>query len=208
MENCAKAATVHFKYHLKYHLLAAVLFFCLMPFLMGTQYLNARESARTLEMYAALSGILFLTPVFLPDQDKNIRDLIGSKRMPYLVIHLIRLAENLLFLLVFVGAGALFLKCNRCEFPFWSYFAGTAAGALFLGGLGMFFYSVTDNAAVGYMVPLVYYMINFSGDKYVKNFYLFSMAAGDFGPKFWLAGAGAALLLGGLLWRRIFRFKP
>ena len=100
--------------------------------------------------------------------------------MPYLVIHLIRLAENLLFLLVFVGAGALFLKCNGCEFPFWSYFAGTAAGALFLGGLGMFFYSVTDNAAVGYMVPLVYYMINFSGDKYVKNFYLFFHGRGRF----------------------------
>lgn len=205
MENYVKAAEVHLKYHLKYHLLAAVLLFCLMPFLMGVQYLEARETAQTLEMYVALFGIIFLVPVFMPDQDKNIWDLLRSKRMSITMVYVIRLMEALVFLALFVGACVVFLKYNGCIFPEGKYFLGCMAGALFLGGLGMFAYSVTDNAAVGYMVSIVYYVINFGGDKYVKNFYLFSMMQGNYEPKIWLASAGGVLLILGIVWQR---FKP
>lgn len=203
MEKYVKAADVYFKHHLKYHLLAAILLFCLMPFLMGVQYLEAREAARTLEMYLALMGIVFLVPTFMPDQDKDIRDLLRVRKMPLSVLHLIRLFWGLVFLAAFIGAGILFLKWNCCVFPEGRYFWGTLAEATFLGGLGMFFYSLTDNIAVGYMVPIVYYMINFGGDQYLKKFYLFSMMGGEFEPKLWLAASGILLLFLGILWRRI-----
>ncbi len=205
MENYVEAGKIHLKYHLKYHLLAGLLLLCLMPFLTGVQYLEPNETAQTLEMYAALMGIIFLVPAFLPEQDRNIRDLLRSKKVSITCLHIIRILEALVFLALFTGACVVFLKYNGCEFPMWGYYLGTLAGALFLGGLGMFFYSLTDNIAVGYMIPIVYYVTNFSGDKYLKNFYLFSMMGGSYVPKFYLAAAGTLLLLAGVVWRR---FKP
>ncbi len=202
MGNYGKAAGVQLKYHLKVHILAAVLFFCLMPFLMGTRYLGPSDSAKTLEMYAALCGIIFLVPVFMPDMDRDIRDLLRSKQMSMTALHVIRLLEGLAATALFAGAAVLYLLAGGCRFPWLPYFWGTFAEAVFLGGLGMCVFAVTDNPAVGYMIPLVYYMINFSGDRYVKDFYLFSMMGGDYGPKYVLAAAGALLLAAGILWRR------
>lgn len=203
MEIYLKIGKSHLKHHLKYHLLAAVLLFCLMPFLVSTENLGPQETAKTLETYAALMGIVLLVPVFMADQDKDIRDLIRSKQMPLTKIHGIRILEGVIFLVMAEAACIMFLKGCKCSFPGWSYFFGTMAGALFLGGLGMFFYSLTDNPAVGYMVPMVYYAINFGGGRYVKNFYLFSMSEGDFGPKYWLAAGGILLLSLGIFWRRL-----
>ncbi|MCI8466484.1 MAG: hypothetical protein HFI63_11650 [Lachnospiraceae bacterium] len=203
MEAYAKISKVYLKHHLKFYILAAVLLFCLMPFLMSTENLSPRESAKTLEMYAALLGVVLLVPIFMADQDKDIRDLLRSKRISLSLVHGIRVIESLLVLAAAEMACILFLKGGGCQFPLWSYFFGVLAGALFLGGLGMAIYSLTDNVAVGYMIPLVYYAINFSGDKYVKNFYLFSMTQGNFLPKYWLAMVGLLFLLFGVLWRRV-----
>ncbi|MCI8550723.1 MAG: hypothetical protein HFI68_09075 [Lachnospiraceae bacterium] len=201
MEDYLKIGKSHLKHHFKYHLLAAVLLFCLMPFLVSTENLSPRETARTLETYAALMGIVLLVPVFMADQDKDIRDLVRSKQMSLTKIHGIRILEGVVFLVMAEMACIMFLKGCECRFPVWSYFFGTMAGALFLGGMGMFFYSLTDNPAVGYMVPMVYYAINFGGSRYVKSFYLFSMSEGNFGPKYWLAAGGTLFLLLGTLWR-------
>lgn len=203
MEAYVSVGKVYLKHHLKYHLLAAVLLFCLMPFLMSTENLNPGESARTLELYAALMGIVFLVPVFMADQDKDIRDLLRSKRLSLTKVHGVRVVMGAAFLAAAELACVLFLKGCGCRFPLWSFFFGVLAEAVFLGGLGMAFSSLTDNPAIGYMVPLVYYAVNFGGSRYVGNFYLFSMAEGDFGPKFWLAAGGILLLAFGIFWRQV-----
>lgn len=203
MEAYVNISKVYLKHHLKFHLLAAVLLFCLMPFLMSTENLGPRESARTLELYAALMGIVFLVPVFMADQDKDIRDLLRSKEMSLTKVHGARIFMGAVFLMAAEMACVLFLKGCGCRFPLWSCFLGVLAEAFFLGGLGMAFYSLTDNPAIGYMVPLVYYVVNFSGSRYIGSFYLFSMSEGDFGPKYWLAAGGILLLFFGTLWRRL-----
>ncbi len=204
MEAYASISRVYLKHHFKFHLLAAVFLFCLMPFLMSTENLGPEESARTLELYAALFGVVLLVPVFLADLDRDIRDLLRSKRLSLGKVHGIRVLNSLFFLAAAELICVLFLKGCGCRFPLWSYFFGVLAEAVFLGGLGMAVYSVTDNPAVGYMVPLVYYAVNFGGERYVKNFYLFSMAQGDFIPKYFLAAAGLLFLLFGVLWRHLF----
>ncbi len=203
MEAYAKIGNVYVRHHLKFHLLAAVFLFCLMPFLMSTENLNPQESARTLELYASLFGVVLLVPVFLADQDRDVRDLLLSKRMSFSLVHGIRVLVSFLFLAAAELFCVLFLKGCGCRFPLWGYFFGALAGALFLGGLGMVVYGVTDNPAVGYMVPLVYYAVNFGGDRYVGNFYLFSMTLGDFTPKYFLAAAGLSFLAFGIFWRRL-----
>ncbi len=203
MEAYGSISWIYLKHHLKFHVLAAVFLFCLMPFLMSTENLGPEESARTLEMYGSLFGVVFLVPVFLADQDQDVRDLLRSKRLSFSVVHGIRVLEGAVFLAAAELAYVFFLKGCGCAFPLWSYFFGVLADALFLGGLGMAVYSLTDNPAVGYMVPLVYYAVNFSGGRYVRLFYLFSMSQGDFIPKFFLAGGGGVLLAFGVLWRRL-----
>ena len=202
MEAYVSISRVYLKHHFKFHLLAAALLFCLMPFLMSTENLGPEESARTLESYAALLGVVLLVPVFLADLDRDTRDLLRSKRLSFSHVHGVRVLIGLVVLAAAELLCVLFLKGCGCRFPLWSYFFGVLAGAVFLGGLGMAVYSLTDNPAVGYMVPLVYYAVNFGGDRYVKNFYLFSMAQGDFTPKYFLAAAGLLLLALGVLWRR------
>ncbi|MCI9068464.1 MAG: hypothetical protein HFI65_07350, partial [Lachnospiraceae bacterium] len=140
MEAYVGISRVYLKSHFKFHLLAAVLLFCLMPFLMSTENLGPEGSARTLELYAALFGVVLLVPVFLADMDRDIRDLLRSKRISFSLVHGIRVLDSLVFLAAAEFACVLFLQGCGCSFPLWSYFLGTLAGAVFLGGLGMAVY--------------------------------------------------------------------
>ena len=57
---------------------AAVL--CLLvPLLIGTSNLDQKSAAMPLEMFVSLIGIVLLTPVFQPEQNEEINDLVSSK---------------------------------------------------------------------------------------------------------------------------------
>lgn len=174
----------------------------LSPFLMGTANLGEQDTAKVLEMYTALIGIVMLTPVFLPEQSKDIRELTGSKYMNSASVYLIRYIGNSLILAVFLTVYLVMLKDNRCEFPAVRYFMGTYVEMLFMGSLGIFCYGLCDNLIVGYMMPVLYYIIAMgSGNKFLKLFYPFSMAAGSFKEKYVLATAGILLAAGGIALR-------
>ena len=102
---------------------------------------------------------------------------------------MVRLAESFIFLVLLLGAFTLYLKTGGCEFPVLEMYAGVLSEAFFLGGLGIAAYGLSDNVIIGYMIPIVYYAANFSGDKYLKNFYLFSMMQDRYEPKIWLGCA-------------------
>ena len=198
METCVEIGKVNLKYHLSRHLLIAAAFLVMSPLLISVRNLEPAQTAQSLEMYAALIGIILLVPIFLPDQDKNIRDLTAAKYTPPLKVQMVRLAESFIFLVLLLGAFTLYLKTGGCEFPVLEMYAGVLSEALFLGGLGIAAYGLSDNVIIGYMIPIVYYAVNFSGDKYLKNFYLFSMMQDRYEPKIWLACAGVVLICAGL----------
>lgn len=175
------------------------------PLFLGVKNLTAQDTAKVLEMYAALIGIVLLPPVFLPEQDPQIRDLISVKYLNSSVVYLVRILGNIAVLILLLGCYVGMLAYNQCEFPVVRFFFGTLMQSLFLGGLGLFFYGLCDNPVVGYMAPFVYYMAAFGGgEKYMKMFYPFSMAGGSYDEKIWLA-AGAAVLIGAGVWLRCFR---
>ena len=62
----------------------------LTPVLVGTENLDQQGAAVPLEMFVALIGIILLTPVFLPEQNAEIHDLVASKYVSVLRIYLIR----------------------------------------------------------------------------------------------------------------------
>lgn len=205
MERYWQIEKINLKYNIPLHVLVCVLLLLVSPLLMGVENLKAQDTAKVLEMYVALMGIVMLPPVFLPEQDHDIRDLVYTKYVNGAEVYLIRILGNGLLLVLLLGVYVGMLVHNGCEFPVGKFFFGTLAEMLFMGGLGLFFYGLCDNLVMGYMAPFVYYIVAMgSGDKVLKMFYPFSMVRGSFGEKVWLA-AGAAALIGVGVWCRCRR---
>jgi hypothetical protein len=186
------------KHNLLPHLTIATLFLCLTPFLMGISYLDTPNTARILEMYVALLGIILLTPIYLPEQNKEIRELVEAKFTSSIIVIIIRVLEAMLCMIILIGVYIILLKNNHCSFPEMKFYLGTLGEAVFLGGMGFFVYSIFDQIAVAYMLPLVYYMINYSGRKYLKDFFLFSMSYEGYREKVYLAIVGLVLIVLGI----------
>lgn len=192
LRSVCRILSVNLRHNFLPHLLLALIITFLTPVIFGISSLNELEAAKPLEMLLSLTGTILLTPVFLPEQNENIRDLIRSKRIDHLAVCFIRLLYSLIFLAAIFGAFTLFMKNSESEITL-RHFTGGFAAALFLGALGFFFAGLSQNAIIGYMVSMIYYISNFAMKDELKELYLFSMSAGSFHEKYWLLGCSAAL---------------
>ena len=195
MEKYWQIEKVNLKYHVPLHVLECILILGISPLLLGVSNLPAEDTAKVLERYVALTGIILITPIFLPEQDKNIRELVNSKYTKSSAVYLVRLAGNLCLLAALLGIYIGMLKHNNCQFPVIKYYLGTFAEMLFFGGLGIIFYRLSDNLIIGYMAPIIYYIIaSGGGEKYMGILYPFSMSMGSYTEKIWLFAAAACLI--------------
>lgn len=202
MEKYWQIEKANLKHNVFLHILVCLILLALSPFLMGVSNLGPQDTAKALEMYVALLGIVLLTPIFLPEQPKDIRDLVNSKYISSAAVYLIRLVGNGLILAVFLSGYILLLKNSHCQFPALRYFLGTYAEMFFFGSLGIFCYGLCDNLVIGYMMPLMYYITAIgSGSKYLKLFYPFSMVTGSYKEKFVLSAAAVILTAAGIALR-------
>lgn len=175
LERCYEIAKTNWKHNLLPHFLVALLLLLLSPLLMGVENLNEIQVGRILEFYICFLGVILLIPIFLPDTNKDIRDLIASKKTSITLVRFIRLTEAVVCLSLLVLGFLIFLKNGNCEFRFWVCFYVAMATCMFLGAMGMLFYSIIDNVALAYMVPFLYYSVSTgSGSKYLKKFTLIS----------------------------------
>lgn len=96
------------------------------------------------------------------------------------------------------------LKLGDCEFRYGTCFFAAMANCVFLGGIGLLFYSVIDNVALAYMIPFLYFIASMgSGKKYLKQFWLFSFSAGNgMGDKIYLLAAGVVMIVAALFIRQ------
>lgn len=202
MERYLKIAKVNLKFNLFPHIIAALSLCLISPIIMGVKNLDSINSAKILEMYISFLGIIVLVPLFMPEQDKDIRDLVKSKKESITINYLIRIVEALGFLIIIVLGFLIFLKRGNCTFDFTQYFYGTISTCIFLGGLGVLVYSIVDNIAVGYMVPILYYILCYgAGKKYLGKFYLFLMMQGNILDKKYLLIAGILMIAIGIFYR-------
>ena len=185
--------SVNLRHNFIPHLFIALVIAFLTPALFGIASLDAREAAQPIERLLSLAGTVLLTPVFLPEQNENIRDLIRSKRTDYRAVCVIRLLYSVFFLAVIIGAFTLVMQCSESQVTI-RHFVGGFSSALFLGLLGFFLAGITQNTVVGYMVSMIYYISNFALKEELKGFYLFSMTAGSFTEKYWLLGGSLVLI--------------
>lgn len=199
MERLVQIGKVNLRFNQLPHLLLSIILLSLSPFFLGVKNLDPMKTAKVLEMFVALLGIILLTPIYLPEQSKEIRELVETKYTPMIMVHLIRLLEAVIFLFLFVGVYIVILQRNHCVFPEVNFFLGTVAEAVFLGSLGLFAYSIFDQIAIAYMLPIMYYVLAIGGGKkLLQSFYPFSMMFGSYQEKVYLAVAGVILIIFGL----------
>ncbi len=170
----------------------------LTPVLVGTENLDQQGAAVPLEMFVSLIGIILLTPVFLPEQNAEIHDLVASKYVSVLRIYLIRTVYLAVILAAAVGVFVVFMGMRGCEVNV-KLAAGTFSDAIFLGGLGMFASAVCGNTVAAYMIPIGFYVLNYGMGSRLGCFWLFSMTMGEYLSKVVLLAAGILLIGGSLL---------
>ena len=195
---------VQLKHNVWKHLLISAGLLAASPLILGVSNLDAAESAKVLETYVALIGIILFVPVFLPEQNRDLWELVKAKYTNITSVYLIRvglsLLESVLLVLVYIGV----MNSGNCEMEIGRYFFGTLVEIMAFGGLGIFAYAVSDNLIVGYMIPLGYYIAaTGAGYKYLGKLYPFGMLQ-DFTTKYWILVIGILLMAGGLL---LFRRK-
>ncbi|WP_343208084.1 hypothetical protein [Anaerolentibacter hominis] len=183
---------INFRRNFLPSLIMGVLLLLFIPFLFGITELDTREAAMPLELMVSLCGILMMTTVFYPEQKVNVKDLAESKWIDHLLVCKLRLGYSAGTVFLFTGCFTAVMKAFGSQVTL-EHFLGTAATAFFLGSLGAFACGLSGNIAIGYMVPLVYYLINYSS-RAMGKFYLFSMQMGSTEEKLWLAAAGIVLL--------------
>lgn len=199
MERYVVIARENQKHNLWIPFLICILLLIVSPLFLGIENLTEPETAKVLEYYAVFISIILLPAVFLPEQDKDIRDLLSSKYMPVAKLYGIRMTQAIIYLMLLLGIYMCVLKAGNCEFAFLKLYMGELATMVFLGGMGIFFYALTDQVVVGYMIPLLYYMLNITiSPNKIKGLYLFSMSIGKYEWKWTLGMAGVVLLAAGI----------
>ena len=207
-----KKALVIAKYQFKLILnanIALAFALCLLtPFLFGMRYLDNYGSSFVLERFVSLVGIILLTPLFVPEQDKNIAELVQSKRTYHTLTVALRLVMSLLLMALCIAVMVAVMRYCHCVFETGRFYIGTFATALFLGAIGFIFHAMTNNVIVGYLAAFTYYLLNFTSGIKLKNLYLFSLARNSMNEKFWLLGVGLFLILGSVLWKHYYSKMP
>ena len=198
--NLAAVLKINYRYFILPHLVLACLTMALTTAFFGVQNLSELEAAAPMEMVLPFLGVILFTPVFFPEEDRRVADVVGVRPAGRMYIACVRLAVSVavlaLLLLFFTG----FMKTMNCQVTPRLFF-GVLGDSLFLGALGFFAAALGRNTPAAYLLPVAYYVMNYMMKDYLGKFYLFSMMAGDFSTTGWLTAGGTALLAAGLLVR-------
>lgn len=201
MERYCGIVKEQLKHNSLWQLLISIGLLLFSPLILGTRNLDMSQSAKVLEMYVALIGIILFVPVFQPEQNREIRDLITSKYTSILSIYSVRVVLMALFSGILLLGYMEVMRHGNCEMQMGKYFFGALAEIIAFGGLGILAYAVSDNLIIGYMAPIIYYVLSYGGGaKYLGKFYPFAMIT-DYETKYVLFIAGIICMIVGVIIR-------
>ena len=173
------------KHNFLIHYIVALCILLASPIFFSLSQLDSILAAQPLELYVPLIGVVLMTPVFLPEQNESIYDVVRSKKINHDIVCILRLICSVIVILFMIGAYVLYMKnCNSQVTV--RHFTGSSATTFFLGAIGFAFAGIGRNVVVGYMASVIYYILNFSFGTKLGYFYLFSMMHGCFIEKKWL----------------------
>lgn len=206
MEKYGKVTVSFVKRQYFPHLLLVLLFVVLSGGFVSFKGLGSAQAAKVMEMYVSFTGIFLFTPLFMPEQDREIWDLERSKGTAMWQLYLPRILLAVLIGILVVSLFMCLMIRGGGSFNAGSLFWGACCEILFLGSIGFFASAVTNQVVIGYMLAVVYYALNIGGGKYLGKFALFQMMKGEYGSwGCWLFGAVVLLISGVVVRERVRR---
>ena len=181
------------RHHFLPQLLLSIFLLILALVLFGISSLDRMASAVPLEIFISLIGIVLLTPIFQPEQDASIEEIVASKYTSQIYVYLIRIVYSLVAIIMLISLFSLYMRLCESDITMLLW-QGAIANAMFLGAIGLLTSSIFRNVSVSYMVPAIYYALNFGGNHF-GHFYLFSMMRGEYEPKIWLFVSSLLLMI-------------
>lgn len=189
-----KITSVNLKHNFPVNFVLACIAAAAAPALFGISSLSARDAYKPIEFMLSFSGMFLLTPVFYPEQNENIRDLMRSKKTGYLSVCLIRVICSVTALALISAALTYVMKLSESDVGIQHFFAGFVS-ALLLGGMGFLASSVSGNVTAGYMAAAIFYLAGYGLKDKLGAACVFAMTVsrnGDIGVKY----AGLAIAAG------------
>lgn len=200
----AKVVCSDVKHNFLIHYLAAAGVLAIAPVLFGLSGLSERMAALVLEILSPVIGTILMTPVFMPEQNEGILDVVRSKKTSHTTICFLRLLCSAAVTVALMAILAGIMRYNDSQVTL-RIFVGAAGSAAALGSLGFFAAAVGDSAVAGYMVSAAYFLMNlFLRDK-LGVFSLFNFSGGKTEINLWLYAAAAVLVVIALVFRRLAR---
>jgi hypothetical protein len=172
----------------------AAAFTVVVSLLAGTDNLDWYASAILLERFVSLIGIILITSVCSPEQDRRVREVVTAKTFPFRKIMATRLILSSLICLVIIAALVFIMLMRGCDFPVREYIFGAFATAFFIGALGFLIAGIFDNTIAGYFVSVIYFFMNMMSVSPNSVGYLFSLSGGNNASKPVLIAVAAIMI--------------
>ena len=127
-------------------------------------------------MYLTFLGMIVFPPVFQPDLDREMSDVIRTKKEPVVTSYIIRMLE--------------------------SFCAAFVSDICFIGGIELVVFSFSGNPVLAYMVAILYYIANIGLEPKLGVLYLFAMQTGKPADKLFLLTGGILCMILAIWHRR------
>lgn len=177
--------------------LAAAVLLVLTKLIFNLDALEGTAVAQPLELLMIWIGPALLVPVFLPEQNPEIRDVVRARRTGYLYICILRILYSVLTVILMTLLFTGIMKTGESQIlPY--HIWGSICSALLLGAVGLAAAGISGNAAGGLMVCMLYYLASYGMGRRLGVFSLFSMSKGQMSGKGWQLLAAVALIVGAL----------
>lgn len=177
--------------------LAAAALLILTKLIFNINALEGAAVAQPLEMLMVWIGPALLVPVFLPEQNPEIRDVVRVRKTSYLYICILRILYSALTVVLMTLLFTGIMKAGESQIlPY--HIWGSICSALLLGALGLAAAGISGNAAGGFMVCMLYYLASYGMGRKLGVFSLFSMSKGQMSGKGWQLLTAIVLTVGAL----------
>lgn len=150
-------------------------------------------ASKPIEMLLPFLGVVLMSAVYLPEQDRDLRESVYCRRIGLETIRFLRVGIAWILLVFFVAAFCIYLRENECAVTPYMIWGGISS-ALFMGGITYFVAGLSGQAMNGILVAVVYYISNYGLKSRLGVFFLFRMSSGVLSGKSWLALAGVLLM--------------
>lgn len=177
--------------------LAAAALLVLTKLIFNINALEGAAVAQPLELLVVWIGPALLVPVFLPEQNPEIRDVVRARKTSYLHICVLRILYSTLTVVLMTLLFTGIMKAGESQIlPY--HIWGSICSALLLGALGLAAAGISGNAAGGFMVCMLYYLASYGMGRKLGVFSLFSMSKGQMSGKGWQLLTAVVLVVAAL----------